>query len=151
MKTSGECKDQLAQPSWAEGVPAPVDRDGNVVPLTTRTLYDGNGREVEVAEIALVDSILRGRLVWRVRTHSGVSLELDLLSLERPDSWERLEEDLTRAVKGEEFYSMACAYANNRSNECGDCKLRGSCGRCTKGMLEDIESRVRKLREEDDD
>lgn len=145
MKASDECKDQLAQPSWAEGVPAPVDRDGNVVPLTTRTLYDGNGREVEVAEIALVDSILRGRLVWRVRTHSGVSLELDLLSLERPDSWEGLLEDLTRAVKDEEFYSIACAYTNSRSNTCGDCKLRGSCGRCTRGMLEDVADRVRKL------
>lgn len=39
-------------PSWAEGVPAPVDRDGNVVPLTTRRLYDGEGREHEVMAIA---------------------------------------------------------------------------------------------------
>ena len=99
MKTSDDCEDQLARLSWAMDVPAPVDRDGNVVPLTTRTLYDGNGREVEVAEIALVDSILRGRLVWRVRTNSGISLELNLLSLERPDSWERLEEDARKAPR----------------------------------------------------
>ena len=58
---------------------------------------------------------------------------------------------MARAATGEEFYSMACAYVNSRGNTCGDCKLRASCGRCTRGMLEDIESRVRKLREEDDD
>lgn len=27
--------------NWYEGVPAPMDADGNVVPLTTRRLYDG--------------------------------------------------------------------------------------------------------------
>lgn len=32
--------------NWCEGVPAPVDADGNVVPLATRRLYDEEGREV---------------------------------------------------------------------------------------------------------
>ena len=79
--------------NWYDGVPAPVDADGNVVPLTTRTLYDGKGREVGVGEIALVDSKLSGGLVWRVRTPGGVALVLDLLHLAPPDSWEQLEKD----------------------------------------------------------
>lgn len=83
--------------AWYEGIPVPVDADGNVVPLTTRTLYDGTGREVEVGEINLVDSILRGCLVWRVRTRQGVSLGLDLLHLERPDSLERIAHDIESA------------------------------------------------------
>ena len=32
--------------SWYEDIPAPVDADGNVVPLTTRKLYCEDGREV---------------------------------------------------------------------------------------------------------
>lgn len=85
-----------ATASWADGVPAPMDKHGNVVPLATRKLYDEKGREVEVGEIALVDSKLYGRLDWRVRMRSGISLDLNLLYLERPDTWERLEADVER-------------------------------------------------------
>ena len=149
---SDECKDELAQPSWAEGVPAPVDADGKLVPLSTGMMFAHDGNPFSVCYLAYAQDenhwIAYGHHERPTGRHYYSLLDLHLT---RPDSWERLEEDLTRAVKGEEFYSMACAYANNRSNECGDCKLRGSCGRCTKGMLEDIESRVRKLREEDDD
>ena len=89
-----------------------MDADGNVVPLATRKLYDGTGREVEVVEIALVDSMLCGRLVWRVRTHGGISLALDLLHLERPDSWEQLEKD---AANG------PCDYFGIGTNSCFRC------------------------------
>lgn len=51
--------------NWYEGVPAPVDSDGNVVPLTTRRLYDGEGNEHEVREIPL--DVLRRCKVLVVR------------------------------------------------------------------------------------
>lgn len=31
-----EVEDELARVSWSKGVPAPVDADGNVVPLDTK-------------------------------------------------------------------------------------------------------------------
>lgn len=81
-------------PSWADGIPVPVDADGNVVPLVTRRLYDGKGYEHEVKEIALVDSKLSGGLVWRVKDSDGPILTLSLLHIEPPDSLQRLADDL---------------------------------------------------------
>lgn len=106
-----------ATANWADGVPAPMDKHGNVVPLATRKLYDENGREVEVGEIALVDSKLYGRLDWRVRTHSGISLDLDLLYLERPDTWERLEADVERLAN---CYDV-CDYFDATGRKAHDC------------------------------
>lgn len=129
---------------WFDSVPAPVDSDGEIVPLSTKKLYAGDGEALDVEFIGF-----NGR--WVVKFDRADLFNLDWFHLSEPDSWERLLEDLTRASKGEEFHSVACAYVNSRGNMCGDCRLRGSCGRCTRGMLEDIESRVRKLRDEDDD
>ena len=91
---AGEIEDELARLSWAQGVPAPVDADGNVVPLTTRVMYDDDGREVQVNHFRLTGHNVGDRLKWRVREMSGAVLDLDHLHLARPDSWERLEEDI---------------------------------------------------------
>ena len=126
--------------SWAAGVPAPKDADGKVVPLDVRELYTDAGERVTVEEITF------DGCWWYVKCLETTRLRLSHFHLEH-DSWERLLEDLERPTEsGDKFYSMACAYVNNSGNTCGDCKLRGSCGRCTKGMLEDIASRIRKLR-----
>ena len=144
-------EDQLAQFSWAKDVPAPVDADGKLVPLRTEKLYTDGGEEFSVDGIIyLLDE--RGWAARGVSKHSKrlCSHDLRFLHIAKPDSWERLLEDLDGAYKDEDFYSIACAYAGNERDACGDCKLRGSRGRCTRGMLEDIASRIRKLREEDD-
>lgn len=135
--------------NWYEGVPQPVDADGNVVPLTTRKLYDEKGREVEVGEIVLVDSILCGRLVWRVRTHSGVSLVLDLLHLACPDSLEKLSDDLGRY----DDTKVMCEYFGMTADgTCDGCRAHSfrahHPGRsCIAFALDDVASRVRALRE----
>lgn len=133
--------------AWHEGVPAPVDADGNIVPLTTRTLYDEKGREVEVGEIALVDSILCGRLVWRVRTRSGVSLVLDLLHLVPHDSLEKLADDLARYDE----HKVMCEYFGIAADgTCDGCRAHSfradHPGRsCIAFALDDVVSRVRAL------
>lgn len=84
-----ECEDELGALSWAKGVPVPVDADGNVVPLDTEKLYTDDG------EMVRVDSICHGARLWHVkRMHSDKTYWLDSLHLRRPDSWERLEEDV---------------------------------------------------------
>ena len=127
-------------PSWADDVPVPRDKDGNVVPLATRKLYDEEGREVEVSEIALVDSILYGRLDWRVRTYSGVSLVLDCLHLERPDTWERLEKDIQRAAGGD-----VCGYYNKAGKPCGNCPAHRTQDSCLLVELRDVMRRTKAL------
>lgn len=83
--------------NWHEGVPAPVDADGNIVPLTTRTLYEGDGHKIGVTEYALVYSKHTGVPVWRVRRSDGMIFMLGLCYLERPDSWERIAHDIESA------------------------------------------------------
>lgn len=109
-KKEEKMADKSNCPSWAEGVPVPMDMDGNVVPLATRKLYDGTGSEVEVREIALVDSKLDRGLVWRVKTPGGVVLVLDRLRLAHSDSLEKLLEDLDRAA------GMQCRASGEQRN-----------------------------------
>lgn len=138
MTTSSEREDKL---SWATDVPAPTDADGRLVPLSVTSLFSNAGKMVTVEEITF------DGCWWYAKCLETTRLRLSRFHLYKPDSWERLLEDLERSTEsGDEFDSIACAYVNNSGNTCGDCKLRGSCGRCTKGMLEDIASRIRKLR-----
>ena len=135
--------------NWYDDVPAPVDRDGNVVSLATRTLYCGDGREIEVGEIALDDSKLSGGLVWRVRTPGGVALVLDLLHLAPPDSWERLADDLERYDENKvtcEYFGMEVA-----GGTCDGCRGRGRRLRCIASALDDVARRVAALREAERD
>lgn len=132
-------------PSWAEGVPAPVDADGNVVPLTTRTLYDGDGHEISVMGYALNYSRYTGVPVWRVRKSDGMIFMLNLFHLVSPDSLEKLADDLKRYVNGNScsYFGMAddptcdgCP-ANDRGNECGSV------------VIEDAARRAKALAERD--
>lgn len=52
----------MEEKKWYEGVPAPVDADGNVVLLTTRKLYDGEVYEREVREVPL-DALRRAKVL----------------------------------------------------------------------------------------
>lgn len=74
----------MEEKKWYEGVPAPMDADGNVVPIMTRTLYDGEGREASVMEFALICSKYTGAPVWLVRQTDGQIFMLDRCHLEPP-------------------------------------------------------------------
>lgn len=151
QEKGGEMTDKTDCPSWAEDVPAPVDRDGNVVPLVTRMLYDAAGRKFEVMEISLVYSVIGECQTWRVRRPNGLSMALDLCHLERPDSWEQLLKDLDRAADTNGAVRCACSYlTGDAGTECDDCESceEGRC--CTQTMTTDIARRIRELREADD-
>ncbi len=104
-----ECEDELWALSWAKGVPVPVDADGNVVPLDTEKLYTDDG------EMVRVDSICYGSRLWyvrRMRSDKTYSYWLDSLHLRRPDSWERLEEDVNLGCRDycERYRLDECEY-----------------------------------------
>lgn len=130
--------------NWYEGVPAPVDRDGNVVPLTTRTLYDGTGREVEVGEITLVDAGLRAGYgsVWRVREVGGPVLELGSLHLERPDTWERVEADIeAMSCVG----SACCYFGSGMEATCEACPAKNCAESCFVEAARDVLRRCKAI------
>lgn len=93
MKTSGECEDQLARLSWAKDVPAPMDADGRMVPLSVKTLFAGDGKMVTV------DEVVFDGCQWYVKCSDTSRLRLDGLHLYKPDSWESLEEDARKAPR----------------------------------------------------
>lgn len=137
--------------SWAEGVPAPVDRDGNVVPLVTRMLYDETGRKFAVREIALVNFMIGEGQTWRVKRPNGLAMMLDRCHLERPDSYEQLLKDLDRAADTTGATRGACSYLTGDANtDCDDCKSYKKGRWCTQIMVEDIARRIRELRGEDE-
>lgn len=132
--------------AWYEGVPAPVDADGNVVPLTTRTLYDGDGHEISVMEYALIYSEHTGVPVWRVRRSDGMIFMLSLFHLERPDTWERVEADIM-AMAHED---CVCYYfgvdADAPCSACPSVKIKGP---CIANVARDVLRRAKALAESD--
>ena len=95
---AAEIEDELAHVSWAAGVPAPVDADGEVVPLTTKVMYDDDGGEMTIKSFTFyVDGSF-----WRTDPEcpSVYAIDrVDLLHLHRPDSWELLERDVLTLAK----------------------------------------------------
>lgn len=141
-----ECEDELAQVAWAKDVPAPVDADGKVVPLTTRAMYTHSGKKVNVnAGSPLSYDPDAGE--WFVFFDGAVKDRLTALHLHRPDSWERLEEEIERMVPGEGFLSE-CYYFNEEGLECSECPARGS-GSCSRCVALDVLRRAKALAERD--
>lgn len=93
MKTSGECEDQLARLSWAKDVPAPMDADGRLVPLSVKNLFACGGKKVTVEEIVFDGAW------WYVKCFETTRLYLSRFHLYKPDSWESLEEDAKKAPR----------------------------------------------------
>lgn len=89
-----ECEDELARLSWAEGVPAPVDADGNAVPLDTTELYTDKG------ETVYVNNIRFNGCTWFVEIENSYKLYwLNTLHRTEQDSWELLERDVLTLAK----------------------------------------------------
>lgn len=134
----------MKEKNWCEGVPAPVDADGNVVPLTTRTLYDGEGYEHEVKEIALVHSETGGGFAWLAKESDSVVLVPELLHLERPDSWERLEEDIESMLRE---HSACYYFGHGQDISCHACPADNLEKTCHTATARDILRRIKALAE----
>lgn len=139
-----ECEDELPRLSLAAGVPAPVDADGEIVPLTTKVMYDDDGEEHDVSIYrSFIWSREKGR--WCFGASIG-SREVASLHLHRPDSWERLEED----VKRFEDDDSACSYFCNELRICNGCRSPSHIGfNCRNGVARDVLRRAKALAERD--
>lgn len=126
----------------------PKDADGREVPLDTKVLYDRYGYANDVRLFAY----FANSDTWRVRFTSSTSsyFAVSDMYLDGSDSWEKLEEDLGRGVTTLSFNDAECDYFGRGSgyDRCKGCPA-GKRSSCTVAMLEDVATRIRKLRGED--
>lgn len=127
-------------------VEMPKDANGEVIPLDTVALFGGNGNAYSIrywvytTDFDLGDSTA-GQ--WRPLTDKGTRLDPELMYLTEPDSWENLEEDLDKCVAE----GTSCTYFS-KDGTCQSCPLRNITTGCSPKVIEDIVSRIRKLRGE---
>lgn len=131
----------------------PRDAEGREIPLDTEVLFDKDGNEIEVSCYRYYPKVGPG--YWNIRSVRNKYYRQDEVHLNPPDSWEKLEEDLGRALctpKPSNFDSVTCGYFNNADSSCQECKKKNGFGsfNCNTVAWKDILSRIRKLRGEDD-
>lgn len=118
----------------------PKDAEGRDIPLDTKVLYDydGSKQNVEVFIFSRKDA------EWSVETDFAI-YDAEELYLTPPDSWEKLEEDLTAFDDGQIY--GPCHYFHELGDDCTSCVARDDA--CADAVMRDVASRIRKLRGED--
>lgn len=126
----------------------PKDAEGREIPLDTVALYDDDGNVHNIRRfIHTNDFDLNDKWVnsWTMVTDDYKFAKPEQMHLTKPDSWEKLEEDLDRCIEE----SNLCMYYG-QDLDCNNCTISGNESRgCTSIALEDIKKRIRKLRGED--
>lgn len=126
----------------------PKDAEGREIPLDTVALYDDSGNVYSIRRFIYTNDFdLNDKWMnsWYVVTDDYKTAKSELMHLTKPDSWEKLEEDLDRCIEE----SNLCMYYN-QNLDCNNCTISGNETRgCTSIALEDIKKRIRKLRGED--
>ena len=137
-------------PIWAEGILVPVDRDGNVVPLATKAIYDDDGAELTVRGFEFKSGgSNKGWTVFCALAQNSMAQPYGLqeLHLHRPDSWGCLADDLMRY----DDTKVMCEYFGVRSDEtCDSCRAHRLRAHypghsCLALALDDVSRRVKAL------
>lgn len=136
-------------------VELPKDAEGREIPLDTTVLYDSRGAKVSVKEFISRTLVESQRTGWTIKAQyedviDYFSFKPKNMHLTQPDSWEALEEDLSRAAKRDAITSQ-CRYFST-TDRCVNCSIHNNTDSCTHNderAFGDILSRIRKLRGED--
>lgn len=123
----------------------PKDAEGREIPLDTNALYlvkDGLKQNVERFTFELKDA------EWSVETNIAIydTEDFSLTQPGRPDSWEKLEEDLDRGADALNY--EACTYFGKSACDCSSC-IADKGETCERVVMRDIANCIRKLRGED--
>lgn len=126
----------------------PKDAEGREIPLDTVALYDDDGNVYSIRRFIYTNDFdLNDKWMnsWYVVTDDYKTAKSELMHLTKPDSWEKLEDDLDRCIEE----GGPCVYYSP-TGRCSTCILdrKDPCS-CTSIALEDIKKRIRKLRGED--
>ncbi len=123
----------------------PKDAEGREIPLDTVALYDDSGNVYSIRRFIYTNDFdLNDKWMnsWYVVTDDYKTAKSELMHLTKPDSWEKLEDDLDRCIEE----SNLCMYYN-QNLDCNNCTISGNESRgCTSIALEDIKKRIRMLR-----
>ena len=123
----------------------PKDAEGREIPLDTVALYDDSGNVYSIRRFIYTNDFdLNDKWMnsWYVVTDDYKTAKSELMHLTKPDSWEKLEDDLDRCIEE----SNLCMYYNENL-DCNNCTISGNESRgCTSIALEDIKKRIRMLR-----
>lgn len=130
------------------GVELPKDAEGREIPLDTMTLYTKDGAPRDIANFVYYPRCAITEREWTVAFMDGSEGFVSQMYLTPPDSWEKLEEDLSEA--GDARYYEACAYFHRDKDEGGCISCPGGEAGCDRIAMRDILARIRKLRGEDE-
>ncbi len=127
-------------------VELPKDAEGREIPLDTEVLFDKDGNEIEVSCYRYYPKVGPG--YWNIRSVRNKYYRQDEVHLNPPDSWEKLEDDLSRTAGASD---AMCAYFGDDNRDCVACRLNKDSFKgipCCDMRLAftDILSRIRKLR-----
>lgn len=132
----------------------PKDAEGREIPLDTSEMFISDGTMVHAVKFEFIYHTCDARGTWFLYTTSTpgeyMTLQACDVYLTPPDSWEKLEEDLSRAAESDDVVSC-CRYLS--SNKCADCPIRSNDSACVhkeKYAFGDILNRIRKLRGDGD-
>lgn len=126
----------------------PKDAEGREIPLDTTTLYTVDGTQCDVSHFTYYPKCKIAEQSWHIVFTSGLIKRASRMYLNPPDSWEKLEEDLSRAAKYDAVVA-SCRYFT--ADRCADCRMHNgfTCGtRKTERAFADVLERIRKLRGE---
>lgn len=135
-------------------VTLPKDHEGREIPLDTMVLYDAKGGEMHVSSYCYQRDVLGLSTGWNVISEDAVGQcwrhPAGDFYLNRPDSWEKLEEDLSNGAMGGEVLGMLpyCSYSGSEALTCDKCRFGGD-NRCAFNVFTDIRNRIRRMRGED--
>lgn len=131
-------------------VELPKDAEGKEIPLDTTVLYDKNDKEVVVSRYQYYPRVGYG--YWNIKSVRNEYYRADEVYLTKPDTLEKLLDDLDNAAKGGD--NAECLYMRREDIEvgeqCSGCRLcvDGSDLECAYLAYADIAARIRKLRGE---
>lgn len=128
-------------------VELPKDAEGREIPLDTMTLYTKDRAPRDIANFVYYPRCAITEREWTVAFMDGSEGFVSQMYLTPPDSWEKLEEDLSEA--GDARYYEACAYFHRDKDEGGCISCPGGEVGCGRIAMRDIADRIRKLRGED--
>ena len=133
-------------------VELPRDAEGREIPLDTEVLYRKDGTLVDVDEFNFSTGYSDPEHKWTVKLMNCAvffTTKMFLNPPEPPDSWEKLEDDLSRAA---EFDVVVASCRYFTADRCADCRMHNgfTCStRKTERAFADVLERIRKLRGED--
>lgn len=130
----------------------PKDAEGREIPLNVDALYAKNGERMAIFAWKYIPACERKWLLQFLFDDSDCTHYPEDYYLTPPDSWEKLEDDLSRTAGASD---ATCAYFGDDNRDCVACRLNKEsfkaipyCDPCL--AFKDILDRIRKLRGEDE-